>query len=468
MPSACIQLAIRALQSAAQTAQESGSQGNFKRLIRSVLNEPEKFITDPHFADLATALVTQRDFQWPDPIHYKTWGAEHIEQAPRDQLELACSMPDAVAAALLPDAHLGYAVPIGTVFATRNTISPYVVGVDICCSMQLSVLDTPVPAEKLWASDKLDHSLQRGTRFGLGCEFKNKQQHDVMDDDWKISDVTKTRKDKAWRQLGTSGGGNHFVEYGLLTITETDNGLGVEPGEYMALMSHSGSRGVGLSVCDYYSDIARQQTPPQFEKLIRQKLTWLSLDSQAGQEYWQAMTLMGKYARANHEVIHHNVSRLADAQILSTVYNSHNFAWQEEHQGETLIVHRKGATPAAKGQMGVIPGSMGTPGYVVRGRGNPHSLASASHGAGRRMSRKKARTTFDFATVKKDLEKKGTRVLQAGADEVPGVYKDIEDVMAAQQDLVDIVACFNPKIVMMAPDQAKPWQKKKHGTDADW
>ena len=461
-------MAIQAIQSAAKAAKEAGSKQNLKPLMRSLIAKPEDFISDDHFAPLARKLIENRDFQWPEPISYQTWGAEYIEQSPRDQLALACSMPGAAAAALMPDAHLGYAVPIGTVFATRNIISPYVVGVDICCSMQLSVLDTPVPKQELWSSDKLDHSLWEGTRFGLGCEFKKHQQHDVMDEDWGISSITNTRKDKAWRQLGTSGGGNHFVEYGRLTINDADNGLGVDAGEYMALMSHSGSRGVGLAVCDHYSEIARKQTPAQFEKLIRQKLTWLSLDSEAGQEYWQAMTLMGKYARANHDVIHRNVSRLAGAQILSTVYNSHNFAWEEEHHGENLIVHRKGATPAAAGQMGVIPGSMGTPGYVVRGRGNPDSLCSASHGAGRCMSRKKAKNTFNFTTVRKDLEKKGTRVLQAGADEVPGVYKDIGDIMAAQQDLVDIVARFNPKIVMMAPDQGKSWKKKKHGADADW
>ena len=461
-------MATTALKLAARESQQTGSRRNFKRLLRTILAEPENYSNDHIFAELASGIIEHRDFEWPEPIHYKAWGSEHIEQAPRDQLELACQMPDAVAAALMPDAHLGYAVPIGTVFATRNTISPYVVGVDICCSMQLSVLALPVPDEPLWTSDLLDRSLVNGTRFGLGCEFKKRQQHEVMDADWTVSDITKKGKDKAWRQLGTSGGGNHFVEYGLLTIDQADTELGIEPGKYIALMSHSGSRGVGLSVCDYYSEIARQQTPMQYEKLIQQRLTWLSLDSQAGQEYWQAMTLMGRYARANHQLIHRNVSRLAGAEILSSVYNSHNFAWKEEHGGETLVVHRKGATPAAAGQLGVIPGSMGTPGYVVRGRGNPESLHSASHGAGRCMSRKKARETFDFPSIKKSLARKGVRVLQAGADEVPGVYKEIDAIMASQQDLVETIARFDPRVVMMAADKVKPWQKKKHGKDADW
>jgi tRNA-splicing ligase RtcB len=134
------------------------------------------------------------------------------------------------------------------------------------------------------------------------------------------------------------------------------------------------------------------------------------------------------------------------------VENHHNFAWKENHGGRDLIVHRKGATPAAAGELGVIPGSMADPAFVVRGKGNPDSLASASHGAGRRMSRKKARDKYNWKAVKNDLEKKGVRVLSAGADEVPGVYKDIREVMQQQADLVEIIARFDPKIVKMCHD----------------
>jgi tRNA-splicing ligase RtcB len=179
------------------------------------------------------------------------------------------------------------------------------------------------------------------------------------------------------------------------------------------------------------------------------------LDSEAGQEYWAAMNLMGDYAAANHDVIHRLVSKLLGAQIISGVENHHNFAWKEIHGGRELIVHRKGATPAGEGVLGVIPGSMASPAFVVRGRGNAESLNSASHGAGRRMSRKKAKDKYNWKAVQKDLEKKGVRVLSAGADEVPGVYKDIEDVMQQQADLVEIVARFDPKIVKMCDDGSK-------------
>jgi tRNA-splicing ligase RtcB len=274
-----------------------------------------------------------------------------------------------------------------------------------------------------------------------------------MDANWYMTRVTRENKDKAWKQLGTSGSGNHFVEFGLLTLPVRDMELDLDAGEYVALLSHSGSRGTGASVCSVYSAIARQRLPRQHADFGR--LAWLSLDSEAGQEYWAAMNLMGEYAAANHDVIHRLVSRLLGAKIISGVENHHNFAWKERHGGKELIVHRKGATPAGKDVLGVIPGSMADPAFVVRGKGNPESLHSASHGAGRAMSRTKAKEKFTWKAVQKDLLNKGVRVLSAGADEVPGVYKRIEQVMRQQQDLVEIVARFDPRIVKMCGDGSK-------------
>jgi tRNA-splicing ligase RtcB len=164
---------------------------------------------------------------------------------------------------------------------------------------------------------------------------------------------------------------------------------------------------------------------------------------------------MGEYASANHAVIHRLVAKLLGAEIIAGVENHHNFAWKERHQGRELVVHRKGATPAGAGVLGVIPGTMADPAFVVRGLGNPQSFNSAAHGAGRRMSRKKANDTFRIQTVRKELENRGIHVLAAGSDEVPGVYKDIREVMAAQEDLVEIVARFDPKIVRMCGDGSR-------------
>ena len=182
---------------------------------------------------------------------------------------------------------------------------------------------------------------------------------------------------------------------------------------------------------------------------------WLELETEPGQEYWAAMNLLGDYAAANHDVIHRSVAKLLGAKIVAGVENHHNFAWKEIHDGRELIVHRKGATPAAVGELGVIPGSMGSPAFVVRGLGQPDSLNSASHGAGRRMSRKAAKEKYTWRAVQKDLEKRGIRVLSAGADEVPGVYKDIEEVMRQQSDLVEPITRFDPKIVKMCDDGSR-------------
>ncbi len=272
-----------------------------------------------------------------------------------------------------------------------------------------------------------------------------------MDSDWTITRITREHKDRAWKQLGTSGSGNHFVEFGKLTLPEpASDQFDLAPGEYVALLSHSGSRGAGAAVCSVYSAIAQSRLPKRYEHLGR--LGWLDLESDAGMEYWAAMNLMGEYAAANHEVIHRLVSKLLGAKAIAGVENHHNFAWKEVHDGQELIVHRKGATPAGAGVLGVIPGSMADPAFVVRGKGCAESLNSASHGAGRRMSRTKARDMYNWKAVKNDLAKKGVTVLSAGADEVPYVYKRIEDVMQAQQDLVDIVARFDPKIVKMCDD----------------
>jgi tRNA-splicing ligase RtcB len=243
------------------------------------------------------------------------------------------------------------------------------------------------------------------------------------------------------------------VEFGQLTIEHRDSELNLDSGNYVALLSHSGSRGAGAAVCSTYSDIARAMLPKKYADLAR--LAWLDLDSEAGQEYWVAMNLMGDYAAANHDVIHRLVTKLLGARIVAGVENHHNFAWKEFHGGKEIIVHRKGATPAAAGEMGVIPGSMADPAFVVRGKGHPASLASASHGAGRQMSRKKAKDIYNWKSVKNDLERKGIRVLSAGADEVPGAYKDIRHVMKHQDDLVEIVARFDPKIVKMCDDGSK-------------
>src|SRR5690606_28794899 len=250
---------------------------------------------------------------------------------------------------LMPDAHVGYGLPIGGVLACEGAVVPYAVGVDIACRMKLSVFDMPATALTT-RREHLINALERGTRFGIGCEHQPPQHHEVLDADWGVSRITREKKDTAWRQLGTSGSGNHFVEFGLLTLGEPDVQLGLEAGEYLALLSHSGSRGAGAAVCSTYSQIAQGNLPATHKEFGQ--LAWLDLGSEAGAEYWAAMNLMGDYAAANHAVIHRLVAHLVGGRVIAGVENHHNFAWKEYHGGRELVVHRKGATPAAVGELG--------------------------------------------------------------------------------------------------------------------
>ncbi len=445
VPDDCIHSAIQGIQLAA-AGDLRGKQ--IKEQIGKVLETPSDFVEDPYFHELANQLMEAANFSRPEPISYQQWGTD-IDAACQAQMRQACALPMAVSAALMPDAHVGYGLPIGGVLALENAVVPYAVGVDIACRMKLSVLDVP-PTQLTDNFYRFKTALVNGTRFGIGSVHERPQDHAVMDQDWSVCRVTREYKDKAWKQLGTSGSGNHFVEFGVLTLKERADDLDLDAGEYVALLSHSGSRGTGAAVCDTYSSIARSRLPKQYEDVGR--LAWLSLDDAAGQEYWAAMNLMGDYAAANHHVIHRLVSKLLGARIISGVENHHNFAWKEQHGGKEVIVHRKGATPAGPGVLGVIPGSMADPAFIVRGKGNAASLESASHGAGRRMSRTAAREKYNFRAVQKDLEQKGISVLSAGSDEVPYVYKDIREVMAAQEDLVEIVGRFDPRIVKMSDD----------------
>jgi tRNA-splicing ligase RtcB len=436
-----------------------GDKTRLEEEVKAIIANPSAYAEDSLRGELAKALLSAPPPPRPEAVKYRQWG-EGLEHEAVMQMERACLLPVAVAGALMPDAHVGYGLPIGGVLATENAVIPYAVGVDIACRMKMTVLDVPV-RDLDRHQDRLARAIEAETRFGVGATFRNRRQHEVLDADWDVTPVTKQNKDRAWSQLGTSGSGNHFVEFGLFTthrpITSA-NQYTLPPGQYVALLSHSGSRGTGAAVCDYYSKLAFSQFPDLPSELKR--LAWLSFDSQEGQEYWAAMELMGRYAAANHALIHKHVAANLGAQVLLDVENHHNFAWKERHLingvEKEVVVHRKGATPAGEGVFGIIPGSMASPGFLVSGKGNPQSLNSASHGAGRVMSRTQANKTFNWKKVNAFLKEQGVTLISAGLDEVPMVYKNIREVMAAQDDLVTILGQFDPKLVKMSPAGERP------------
>jgi tRNA-splicing ligase RtcB len=387
-----------------------------------------------------------------EPLPYAVFGAEHIDAASRAQMDNAMRLPVSVAGALMPDAHVGYGLPIGGVLATEGAVIPYAVGVDIACRMRLSIFAAP-PELLSQQQGRFEKVLREQTRFGAGAEWKPPREDPILDDpDWQAVPLLRhLRETKGIPQLGTSGSGNHFVEFGELEVLTTDPKLGLQPGKYLALLSHSGSRGVGYQIADYYSKLAHSLHPELDKELAH--LAWLDMSSEPGQEYWLAMNLAGRFASANHRIIHQQITKAAGLDVLATVENHHNFAWEETlPDGRRVYVHRKGATPAGKDELGVIPGTMGDVGYVVRGKGNPASLNSASHGAGRQMSRNEAFKSITKKMRDAYLHERGVKLLGGGLDESPQAYKRIDEVMAAQRDLVEIVARFQPRLVMMTDD----------------
>jgi tRNA-splicing ligase RtcB len=436
--------------------------------LDALINDPMPYALKKggKFKNLAEEVIAMRKegkFIKQERINFKlkeeiadfpVWGLEHIEIGALAQMKTAIQLPIAVAGALMPDAHQGYGLPIGGVLATTaNTIIPFAVGVDIACRMCLSIFDLPAAAIDT-ETDKLKNILVDNTYFGVGCTTKSYHDSSLFDSSaWNETKLIRGLKDRAYAQLGTSGTGNHFVEWGELTIA--DGVLNDLPaGRYLALLSHSGSRGFGGAVANYYSKIAMTKTKLPAEA---KHLAWLDLDKDEGQEYWIAMNLAGEYASANHHEVHGKIAHSLGLQPLMMIENHHNFAWKEQlADGTEVMVHRKGATPAGEGVLGIIPGSMSTPGFVVRGKGDASSINSASHGAGRLMSRTAAFKTLDKAAIAANLLEKRITLMGSDMDEAPMAYKDINAVMAAQDDLVEVLAKFEPRIVRMADARERP------------
>lgn len=424
-----------------------------KTILINLLENPPKYKGDGIWGKLAehfSPTLAEKQFSvynlLDKPLSYKTYGGKFIESIAKQQMELAMRLPVTVGGALMPDAHAGYGLPIGGVLAVENAVIPYAVGVDIGCRMSLTIFDAKADYLKRY-SHQIKEALKEYTHFGMeGClDFP--QEHEILDrSEFQLTPLLKMLHGKVVRQLGSSGGGNHFVEFGEIELIEK-NILNLPQGNYMALLSHSGSRGMGAAVARYYSDIAREVC-----KLPReaQHFAWLGLDTEAGQEYWMSMNLAGNFAQACHERIHINLSKALGLKAIANVNNHHNFAWREEiAPNRYAIVHRKGATPAGKGVAGFIPGSMATAGYLVCGKGEIQSLNSASHGAGRAMSRQKAKEQFTQSALKKLLQQQQVTLIGGSVEEMPLAYKDIERIMPAQESLVDIHGRFMPRIVRM-------------------
>lgn len=422
-------------------------------LLVDIRNNPGAYLDNELTAKIAEKIIgktegpTFKTFELRQgPVFCKTYGGKGIEGPAKRQMELANLLPVSVQGALMPDAHMGFGLPIGGVLATDNAVIPYAVGMDIGCRMALSIIDENDVFLKRYEY-QVKQAIKNHTHFGMEGGLETRQVHEVLDSRlFGEIGLLKPLRGKAVRQLGTSGNGNHFVEFGEIELMP-DNVIGLPAKKYTALLSHSGSRGLGSAIAGHYTQIAMNTC-----KLPRhaRQLAWLDMASEAGQEYWLAMTLAGDYARACHERIHANLTKALGLKVLHVVENHHNFAWKDRlSDGREVIVHRKGATPAHAGELGIIPGSMTAPAYLVSGKGREDALFSASHGAGRAVSRQNAKDSMTVSAMKKLLGNAGVTLIGGTVEENPLAYKNIDEVMAAQRDLVNIEGKFFPRIVRM-------------------
>jgi tRNA-splicing ligase RtcB len=423
------------------------------QLLQNIAGNPENYknhrkICWRELAELLSPTADNAPFHelLEQPLPYAVFGRGGIEPLALRQMDTAMRLPVTLGGALMPDAHAGYGLPVGGVLATRNVVLPYAVGLDIGCRMSLTILDGPASLIERYR-EQMARTLWDNTAFGMDETLPFRIHHPIFDkDEFSTIPILKKLRAKAFRQLGTSGGGNHFVDICAVQLPAT-SALNLPEGDFVGILSHSGSRGLGAAIAEHFTAIAKEQC-----RLPREAgpFAWLELASDAGEQYWRCMEIAGEYAAACHEVIHRCVAQGLRLKPLYNVSHHHNFAWQETlSDGTVAVVHRKGATPAHEGAMGIITGSMCEAGYLVKGRGCEAALASANHGAGRALSRQDARNSISRHTLRKQLDAAGVTLLGGTTEEAPAAYKPMREVMASATPLVEIVGTITPRIVRM-------------------
>jgi tRNA-splicing ligase RtcB len=372
----------------------------------------------------------------------KLW-LDDIEEGALQQARNLANLPFTFKwVSIMPDSHQGYGMPIGGVLATTGAIIPNAVGVDIGCGM--CAVKTSLQSIE---SEQLKHIMGGiRQRVPLGFEHHKEAQKWEGFDCAPDVPIVQQELNKSRYQLGTLGGGNHFIE-----IQRGSDG-------HIWLMLHSGSRNFGLKIANEYHRQAQRLCERWYSSLPDKDLAFLPIEEREAKEYVDAMNFALDFAKANRyamiEAMKSSVNEVIGCvEFDETINIHHNYAVWEHHFNHNVIVHRKGATSAKDGQLGIIPGSQGTKSYIVRGKGNPESFMSCSHGAGRKMGRKQAQRELDLEVEKKRLDDQG--IIHAirsenDLDEASGAYKDIGVVMENQSDLVDIVVELSPLAVIKA------------------
>ena len=381
-----------------------------------------------------------------------------VEDSALDQIRNSIKHPDIARhlhVAVMPDCHVGYGVTIGSIVPTQSTVIPNAVGVDIGCGMcavNTGVNLTNEMDRDFWRD--WSGQVMRAVPTGFSSH-KQPQALGTLDRSLKARSLQSLVNTRAAHQLGTLGGGNHFME------------AQVDEENRIWLMVHSGSRHTGLRIANHYHDLAVKQSAARgLLQSVGKDLSSLTLDSAAGQDYLHDMHWAEEFAlQSRLQMLSAMKRELLDAaeRISSpdggenheVINIHHNFAALESHGGQDVMVHRKGATQARLGQLGIIPGSMGTSSYIVRGKGNPDSLESCSHGAGRQMGRKAAKRQISTAAFAESISTTHSTPSGKYLDEAPGAYKDIDIVIARQADLIDVVHQLRPIMTLKGDSKSR-------------
>lgn len=384
-----------------------------------------------------------------EKIPIRLW-LEEVEEGALAQILNLANFPFAFHhIVILPDCHQGYGMPIGGVLATEKVIVPNAVGVDIGCGM--SAIRTNLEEIEQGKLKNIINEIRRQIPLGFKhhkIAQNNSKMPELKGSEFKIEQLPVISREysNALYQLGTLGGGNHFIE-----IQKGSDG-------YIWIMVHSGSRNLGKQVADYYNKKAKQLNQKlKIKGTAEKQLAFLPMDSTEGQKYFHEMQFCMDFAFANRKLMMETASSIFNEEFKGKIgFNpiiniAHNYASYEEHFGKHVFIHRKGATQAKKGQTGIIPGSQGTDSFIVKGKGNPDSFESCSHGAGRQLGRKQAQRVLNLEEEVQYLESRS--ILHSirnkkDLDEAPGAYKDIQKVLDQQKDLVEILVKLTPLAVV--------------------
>jgi len=374
-------------------------------------------------------------------VPVKLWTPIHkVESQALDQLKTTASLPFVFKhIAAMPDVHLGKGATVGSVIATRNAVMPAAVGVDIGCGMMAVKTNLEVGPVRDAIADirkKIEERIPVSHHGNKTLSPIVKHWGGWTDWETTVFGEDNNLLNKAISQLGSLGGGNHFIE---ICIDEKEN---------VWVMLHSGSRNVGKTLADRHINSAKGIMKKYMISLPDPDLAYFVEGTPEFVQYWSDLQWAQKYAWKNREVMMDRVLKILEpfpnknksGSVYSTIHCHHNYAEKEHHFGKNVIITRKGAVRARIGDLGIIPGSMGTKSYIVTGLGSDESFHSCSHGAGRRMSRSQAKKTFTLDDLKKQTSGVECRKDTAVIDEIPSSYKDIDEVMANQTDLVQVVA----------------------------